>query len=43
MVLDQLADPINVEGLTPKGRIRSLTPAADSSGESRAPGKPRLK
>jgi hypothetical protein len=40
---DQLADPINVEGLTPKGRIRSLTPAGDSSGESRAPGKPRLK
>ena len=40
---DQLADPINIEGLTPKGRIRSLTPAGESNGESRAPGKPRLK
>jgi hypothetical protein len=29
VAVDQLADPINVEGLTPKGRIRSLTPAAD--------------
>lgn len=26
---DQLADPIKVEGLTPKGRIRSLTPAGE--------------
>jgi len=26
---DQVADPINVEGLTPKGRIRSLTPAGE--------------
>ena len=32
---DQLADPINVEGLTPKGRIRSLTPTGTDS--SRTP------
>lgn len=29
---DALADPINVEGLTPKGRIRSLTPAEAGEG-----------
>lgn len=27
---DQLAEPINIEGLTPKARIKSFTPAADS-------------
>ncbi|MGI8979523.1 MAG: hypothetical protein ACR2FY_09880 [Pirellulaceae bacterium] len=41
---DQLADPINVEGLTPKGRIRSLTPAAEpSSGSSQTFRKPLFK
>lgn len=29
---DQLSDPINVEGLIPKGRIRSLTPAPEPIG-----------
>ena len=29
---DALAEPINVEGLTPKGRIRSLTPAEPETG-----------
>ena len=42
--VDQLADPINVEGLTPKGRIRSLTPAAETkSGSSQSFRKPLLK
>lgn len=41
---DQLAEPINVEGLTPKGRIRSLTPAAEpSSGSSQTFRKPLFK
>ncbi|MBC7852507.1 MAG: hypothetical protein IAF94_03640 [Pirellulaceae bacterium] len=41
---DQLAEPINVEGLTPKGRIRSLTPAADpNSGSSQSFRKPLFK
>lgn len=32
VAVDALADPINVEGLTPKGRIRSLTPTEPGTG-----------
>jgi hypothetical protein len=43
IAVDTLADPINVEGLTPKGRIRSLTPAADPGAGSQSFRKPLFK
>ncbi|HUE72300.1 MAG TPA: hypothetical protein VMP01_15555, partial [Pirellulaceae bacterium] len=40
IAIDQLRDPIAVEGLIPKGRIRSLSPAPEPLPQSGAFGSP---